>query len=63
LVVRTWLREVTKTRLRFEYEVLKDDRVLTTGFTVLAFLDRATMRPIRCPADVEELALPAVEPA
>jgi acyl-CoA thioester hydrolase len=64
LTVRTWLREVTKTRLRFEYEVLRDDRVLTTGFTVLAFLDRAKdMRPMRCPQDVEELALPAVEPA
>jgi acyl-CoA thioester hydrolase len=64
LTVRTWLREVTKTRLRFEYEVLRDDRVLTTGFTVLAFLDRAKdMRPMRCPDDVEELALPAVEPA
>jgi acyl-CoA thioester hydrolase len=64
LVVRTWLREVTKTRLRFEYEVLKEDRVLTTGFTVLAFLDRANdMRPIRCPEDVEKLAKPAVEPS
>ncbi len=64
LTVRTWLRDVTKTRLRFEYAVLKDDRVLTTGFTVLAFLGRANgMRPVRCPEDVEKLAKPSVEPA
>jgi acyl-CoA thioester hydrolase len=64
LTVRAWLREVTKTRLRFDYEVRKDERVLTTGFTVLAFLDKANdMRPTRCPPDVEEIAKPAVEPS
>jgi acyl-CoA thioester hydrolase len=62
LTVRTRLREVTKTRLRFDYHVLKSDSILTTGYTVLAFLGRENgMRPVRCPEDVEKLALAAVE--
>ncbi|MCB9894684.1 MAG: acyl-CoA thioesterase [Planctomycetes bacterium] len=64
LVVRTWLREVTKTRLRFEYAVMRDGVALTTGHTTLAFLSRAdNMRPIRAPEDAHERALAACEPA
>ncbi len=64
LTVRTWLREVTKTRLRFEYAVTLDGKTLTSGHTVLAFLSRHDgMRPVRCPPDVEALAQAAVEPA
>lgn len=62
LTVRTWLREISKTRLRFEYHVLKGEQVLTTGHTVLAFLSRDNgMRPVRCPEDVEARAIKAVE--
>ena len=64
LTVRTWLREVTKTRLRFEYRVSREDSVLATGHTVLAFLDlNNNMRPVRCPPDVQQLASQALEPA
>lgn len=63
LVVRTWLRDVTRTRLRFEYHVLRGDTVLTTGHTVLAFLSRADgMRPVRSPQDAFDLATRAIEP-
>lgn len=62
LTVRTWLRDVSKTRLRFEYAVLRDEKLLATGYTVLAFLGlNEGMRPIRCPADVEVLAQKALE--
>jgi acyl-CoA thioester hydrolase len=64
LTVRTWLRQVTKTRLRFEYHVLEDETLLATGYTVLAFLGRNNdMRPVRCPPDVEQLAQRALEPS
>jgi acyl-CoA thioester hydrolase len=63
LTVRTWLRQVTKTRLRFEYAVMRGDTVLTTGQTTLAFLSRAdNMRPVRAPEDVHENASKACEP-
>ena len=64
LTVRTWLREVTKTRLRFEYVVLRDGVALTTGHTVLAFLSREDgMRPVRAPEDAHANAVKACEPA
>ena len=63
LTIRTWLREVRKTRLRFEYEILLEGKTVVTGFTVLAFLDlNSGMKPTRCPPDVEELALKGLEP-
>lgn len=62
LTIRTWLRSVSKTRLRFEYEIRRDDESLATGFTTLAFLDRNNdMRPVRCPEDAHKLAMHAVE--
>ncbi|MBX3473427.1 MAG: acyl-CoA thioesterase [Planctomycetes bacterium] len=62
LTVRTWLREVTKTRLRFEYHVLRGDTLLTSGHTVLAFLSRTDgMRPVRCPQDAFDAATRAIE--
>lgn len=64
LTVRTWLREVSKTRLRFEYAVMRGEQTLTTGHTVLAFLSRAdNMRPVRAPEDAHASALRACEPA
>ncbi|MCA8919063.1 MAG: acyl-CoA thioesterase [Planctomycetes bacterium] len=63
LTVRTWLRNVTKTRLHFEYAVLREDKLLTSGHTVLAFLSRADgMRPVRAPEDAFERATLACEP-
>ena len=63
LTVRTWLRQVTKTRLRFEYAVMRGDDVLTSGHTTLAFLSRIdNMRPVRAPEDVHQNAGKACEP-
>ena len=63
LTIRTWLREVRKTRLRLEYEILLEGKTVVNGFTVLAFLDlNSGMKPTRCPPDVEELALKGLEP-
>lgn len=62
LLIRTWLRRLSHTKMHFDYEITRDGQLLTTGFTVLAFLDRRNgMRPVRCPEDVEALARPHVE--
>lgn len=39
LTVRTWVRSLTRVRVRFEYEVRLPDRLLVEGFTVLACVD------------------------
>ena len=50
---RTRLVSARGVRLRFEYEVVRDDDVLATGWTVLASTDR-TGRPRRPPASLAE---------
>lgn len=54
LVVRTRLTEARGVRVRFEYEVRRDGRLLATGFTVLACCD-ARGRPKRPPAELVRL--------
>lgn len=50
LSVRTIIREIPVTRMRFEYEVRNEQGVLiNTGETVLAFVSKATRRPVRAP--------------
>ena len=51
LTVRTWLAEVRRVRLRFEYEVLRDGERLASGHTVLAAAD-VDGRPRRLPAEI-----------
>ncbi len=54
LIVRTALTEVRGVRLRFEYELRREDRLLATGFTVLASCN-ARGRPKRLPARLQEV--------
>jgi len=53
--VETWVSEVERVGVRFEYRVLRagDEVLLCTGSTVLAATDRA-LRPRRLPAEVRE---------
>lgn len=40
LTIRTYLTSVRTVRMQFDYEVFRDDKLLATGFTVLASTDR-----------------------
>lgn len=51
LTIVTTLREKPILRIRLEYEVLRGEELLATGFTVHAFVDRQG-KPIRPPASV-----------
>ena len=56
LTVKTMVREPATVRLRFEYEVRNETgEILTTGHTVLGFIDAKTRRPCRPPAKLREL--------
>lgn len=57
LLIRTRLASARGVRLRFEYEVRRDGRLLTTGHTVLACADR-NGRPCRPPASLTALLEP-----
>jgi len=62
LTVRTHLVQIRGVRLRFEYEVWREDRRLTSGFTVLAACDQSG-RPRRIPGRLAALMKPGVAAA
>ena len=50
LVVSVELTEMPTSRLIFNYTIKNKDVVVVTGTTVLAFLNKETKKPVRCPA-------------
>lgn len=51
LTIKTTLREVPRgVRITFDYEIYNESEILlTTGFSILAFIDAKTRKPMRCP--------------
>ena len=48
--VRTTLKKIPSVSIEFDYEILNEnDEVVTTGNTVLVFIDINRNRPTRCP--------------
>lgn len=54
LTVRTWVDALSRARVTFRYEVLRDGRLLVEGFTTLGCLD-ARGKPNGIPEDVAGL--------
>lgn len=51
LTVKTIIKELPETRMKFYYEVYnQDDKLINKGETTLVFLDTARKRPTRAPA-------------
>lgn len=59
LIVRTSVSELKRTSLRFEYQVLnqKDQRLLSTGFSVHVCVDR-NLQPVRIPETIQNAVRP-----
>lgn len=49
LVVSVELTEIPTSRLIFNYTIKNKDEIVVTGTTVLAFLNKETKKPVRCP--------------
>lgn len=49
LTIETRITELPSARIRFEYTCTRNDEVLTTGETTLAFLRTSDHRPVRAP--------------
>ena len=60
LLIHTNLAQHRGVRMRFEYEIRRNEALLVTGFTVLASCD-LTGRPRRMPAALASLVRPANE--
>ena len=58
LVVNVELAEPPTSRLIFNYTIKNKDEVVVTGTTVLAFLNKETKKPVRCPDYMLEKVTP-----
>ena len=58
LVVNVELAELPTSRLIFNYTIKNKDEVVATGTTVLAFLNKETKKPVRCPDYMLEKVTP-----
>ena len=58
LVVNVELAELPTSRLIFNYTITNKHEVVVTGTTVLAFLNKETKKPVRCPDYMLEKVTP-----
>jgi len=49
LTIRTKITKIQGSKITFEYEALRDAVLLARGMTVLVFVNKSSMRPIRPP--------------
>ena len=49
LLLSVEIAELPTSRLIFDYTIKKEEEVIVTGTTVLAFLNKETKKPVKCP--------------
>jgi acyl-CoA thioester hydrolase len=50
ITIKTTLKKIPTVKIEFDYEITNQkNELLTTGSTVLAFLNKTTKKPMRCP--------------
>jgi len=50
ITVKTTLKKIPTVKIEFEYEIFNQKKeLLTTGYTMLAFINMKTNKPMRCP--------------
>ena len=58
LLISVELAELPTSRLIFNYTLKKKEEVIVTGTTVLAFLNKETKKPVKCPDYMLEKVTP-----
>ena len=58
LLVSVEIAELPTSRLIFDYTIKKEEEVIVTGNTVLAFLNKETKKPVKCPDYMLEKVTP-----
>ena len=58
LLVSVEIAELPTSRLIFDYTIKKEEEVIVTGTTVLAFLNKETKKPVKCPDYMLEKVTP-----
>mgnify|MGYP001159752473 FL=1 len=52
LTLITKLVKLPSYMIEFNYEIIKEDKIITFGYTKLIFLNSKTNKPIRCPIKI-----------
>lgn len=52
LTIITKLIRIPSYMIEFEYKIIKEGSLITTGYTKLIFLNSKTQKPIRCPDEI-----------
>ena len=52
LTVQTELMEIPSSKLIFNYKILRDNIAITKAQTILAFVDKVSKKPIKCPKEI-----------
>tara|TARA_S200000501_G_scaffold370261_1_gene411129 strand:- start:2616 stop:3020 length:405 start_codon:yes stop_codon:yes gene_type:complete len=52
LTIETELMQVPSSKLIFDYLVFKNNNVITKAQTILAFVNKVSKRPIKCPKEI-----------
>jgi acyl-CoA thioester hydrolase len=55
ITIKAFLRQMPTVRVKIDYELYIEDRLIVTGHTVHSFINLATMKPVRPPKDFIEL--------
>jgi acyl-CoA thioester hydrolase len=54
LILKTWIDEVKKLSVIRKYEIYKNDKLITQGFSEWVFIDFNTKRPKKIPKEIIE---------
>ena len=52
LTIKTKLKRTPSYMIEFDFEIKRDDQIITIGYTKLVFLNTKTNKPMRCPESI-----------
>ncbi|MEO8664929.1 MAG: thioesterase family protein [Ignavibacteria bacterium] len=55
IIIKTFLKKIPSVRFTIEYEIVCDEKIIVTGFTIHAFVDILKMKPTRPPRHFTDL--------
>ena len=55
LILKTKLKRIPSYMIEFDFEIKRDDKLITLGYTKLLFLNSKTNKPMRCPNNILKL--------
>ena len=61
LVVKTIIKEIPQVKFSIDYEIYKENKLINVSNTTLVFVNKATMKPMRCPDSLIEKFKPLIK--